>query len=304
MKQFPDQSGMERSEDGSEPILGGSFGFNKILLGFYAAVETDHKPRFNAFVINAFTIFRNNWDSKKHPTLMVFEKDFTRDLSLFLEYYDTYLSVIWNRLDEGKHCSVIVYFPSYEKIPKELWREQSGNAELLYSAWQKFAAKYGQEDQEVKKLDHCRCSFIRAGDTALPHKEVARKFKDIVAHRNNLYTSGDPVGLISHIPLDWYLSFRLRGVKLVESNTARIRLVEDYRYRLDKDGRVPFQPAVHAVLGDGVLLQSQVDRKTRKTILETAEQDRWVGRGPDDVLHRIAKLSGINDGKLRRYDFL
>jgi hypothetical protein len=302
MKQFPDQSAMERGDDGGA-ILGGSFGFNRILLGFVDAAGTDHKPRFDAFVINAFTIFRNNWDSKQHPTLMRFEEDFTKDIKLFLEYYDTYLSLVWNRLDEGKHCSVVIYFPDYHKIPKELWREQTGNAELLYKAWLKFSARYGQEDQKVQHLEHCRGYFIRAGDTALPHKDVARKVKDLVSHRDNLYVNGDPIGFISHIPLDWYLGYRLRNVKLVESNTARVRTVDEFRYRLDKEGRVPFQPAVHAVLGDGVLLQSQVDRKTRKLILDTAAQERWISRSHDDVLARVARLSGVSTSKLRHYDF-
>lgn len=304
MKQFPDQSGMERSENGEEAILGGSFGFNRILLGFVDGARTDNKPRFNAFVINAFTIFRNNWNSKAHPTLIQFEELFVKDLNLFLDYYDTYLSFIWNRLDEGKHCSVIVYFPDYKHIPKELWKEQDGNNGLLYTAYQKFAAKYGQDDEQVKKLEYCRCSFIRAGDNTLPHKEVARKFKDVVSKRDNLYTNGDPIGFISHVPLDWYLSYRLRNVKLVESNTARIRPVDEYRFRLDKNGRVPFQPPVHAVLGDGALIKSQVDRKQRKAILDAAEQERWLSRSPDDIMNKTAKLSGISTGKLRHYDFI
>lgn len=305
MKQFPDESKMERSEDGSEPIRGGSIGFNRILNGFVDAVKTDTKPRWNGVMISAFTIFRNVWSSSPTtPNMTYMEDGFVKDINLFLDYFDTYLSLVWSRLTGNKFIPVVVYFPDYHRLPKELEREFTGKNAELFSMYNLFIAKHGNRNEQVKKLDHSRCFWIRVGDATYPHKELARKFREIASHQDSLYTSGDSLCLITHIPLDLYISSRLSGVVLLESYTAKIRKPNEFRFKLDKEGRVPFQSFVHVALGDSALLKPQATLKMRKQIIEDAVKDRWLTRGDDDILRRVSKITGIPSSTLKRYDFI
>ena len=300
---FPDESQMERSQDNSEPIRGGSIGFNRILGLFVEASNKDIRPMFNAVLISAFTILRNVWTMKEASTLEDLEKGFVKDINLFLEYYDTYLSFVLNRTSGERFCPVIVYFPSYDHIPKNLVRDSSGKTKEFFDLYKKFLARHGNTEGEVRKLENVRCFWIRAGDVTYPHKEVARKFREIVSHPKSLYSSGDSLGLITHIPLDYHLAFRVRGVIVLESYTAKLRKPDEFKFKLDKEGRVPFQSVTHAVLGDSALLKPQISPKIRKSLLETAEKDRWISRSEEDLQSRISKITNISTSILRSYAF-
>lgn len=307
MTGFPDESQMPRSEDGSEPIRGGSIGFNAVLGRFIKDAASDVKPSFHAVIISAFTIFRNVYQTKSagghKPSDKEMEEGFITDVNLFMEYFDAYLSAVWSRLAGDKFCPVIIYFPDYRHVPKDIEREYIGKAAELWDGYKRFLRQYDGHEGEVKKLDHTRCFWMRAGDVTYPHKEVARKFKEVTVHPACLYTSGDPVCLITHVPLDLHISSRLRGVQLLESHTARLRPPSEFRFKLDKDGRVPFQSSVHLLLGDSVIIKSMVSSKIKRTILETASQERWVGRSEDDVRQRLSKISQIPMATMRKYDF-
>lgn len=304
MSGFPDESMMPRSEDGSEPIRGGSIGFNRILGRFVTDAAQDTKPKFNAVIISAFTIFRNVWDTLKEQTLANAEQGFVNDVNLFLEYYDAYLSAVWSRMNGDKFCPVVIYFPDYQHVPKDIRREHSGKIVDFLAAYKTFLTKHSPQDGEVKRLSHCRCVWISAGHATYPHKEVVRKFREITSHPQSLYTTGDPVCLITHTRLDYHIASRLRGVQLLESHTARIRPPSEFRFRLDKDGRVPFQSAVHIALGDGDLIKPMVALKTKREILDTAEKERWLTRSEEEVRNRISKISNIPVATFRRYDFV
>lgn len=304
MKSFPDESQMERSEDGSEPIRGGSIGLNRILNGFVDIATKDSKPRFTAVLISAFTIFRNVWTMQNNPTMSSLEEGFVKDVNLFLEYYDTYLSFVWNGLPADRYCPVIIYFPDYKHLPKELRMETSGKRELLFNLYRDFLARHGNHNGEVKKLEHSRCFWITAGQSSYPHKDVASKFREITAHPQIAYYIGDPVCLISHIPLDLYMSARIRKLVLLESYTGRIRTPPEFRIKIDKEGRVPFTSAAHVALGDSVLIKPMANLKQRKAIYEAAEKDRWLTRGEEDIRNRIAKIMDVSSNTLRKYDFI
>lgn len=304
MTGFPDESQMPRSDDGTEPIRGGSIGFNRILGRFVQDAGRDTKPRFNAVIISAFTIFRNVWGTKKDANASDLEQGFITDVNLFLEYYDAYLSAVWSRMYGDKFCPVVVYFPDYKHVPKEILKEHSGRGAEFMAAYKAFLIKHSPDDGEVKRLNHCRCVWISAGHATYPHKEVVRKFREITSHPSSLYTTGDPVCLITHTRLDYHISSRLRGVQLLESHTATIRTPGEFRFRLDKDGRVPFQSAVHVTLGDSDLIKPFVGLKIKREILEAAEKERWLTRSEEDVRNRIAKISNIPVATFRKYDFV
>ena len=304
MKEFPDESGMARSEDGSEPIRGGSIGLNRILGMFVAASATDNHPRFTGAILSAFTIFRNVWAMNNTATLGELEEGFARDINLFLDYYDTYLSHVKSRLAGDRRSPVALYFPGYDRVPKEIEREHIGKRGLLMAQYKQFLSKHGTDDAAIKRMENVSLFTLRAGDATYPHREVVRKFKDIGGQKGSLYSSGDPVAVLTHVPLDLHMTHRLRGVKSLESYTGRLKDPEEFRFRLDKEGRVPFQAAVHLVLGDDVLIKPMVTPKIRKELLETASKERWASRSEEDVRLRVSKITQIPIATLRKYDFV
>jgi hypothetical protein len=243
------------------------------------------------------------WNTKKDQKMTDLEDGFVLDVKLFMEYYDTYLSLVWRRSGGDKHCPVIVYFPDYKHIPKELRRDHTGRTAELLAAYKTFINRHSGHNKEISRLDFTRCFWVDAGDAAYPHKEVARKFREIASHPTSLYSTGDPICLLTHVPLDYHIASRLRGINVLESFTARLRTPYEFKLKLDSEGHIPFMSSTHAVLGDDVLLKPQVSPKIKKQILEAAKKDRWETRGEDDVRNRISKIADIPASTLRRYDF-
>ena len=302
MTAFPDESLFPKG-DNSDPIRSGSIGINRILGYLIDASTIDRKPQFNSVIISAFTFFRNVWASNKNATIEVLEAAFVRDVNLFLEYYSAYLSFTLPNHDRESIADVIVYFPNYHKVPKEIVRDMTGQKLEMWNLYKSFLNRYNAIDAQVRKIDHCRCFFIRAGDGAYPHKEVISKFRTITVHPHSLYTSGDPIGLITHIPLDLHMSYRLRNINLIESYTGKVRLPIDFRLKLDKEGRVPFNSVTHVVFGDDELIKPMVSHKLKKDLLEAAVKDRWLTRSEGDVLSRIALIMRIPKSNLSKYNF-
>ena len=304
MSKFPDESSMDRSQDGTEVIRGGSIGLNRILGNFVKSANDDRKPQFNAYMLSAFTIFRNIWATLPNPTKPDIEKAFVKDVNLFLEYYDTYLSCTVNDGSRNKHAPVIVYFPTYKHLQKDAMREHTGKQKELFDAYDIFYKTHGNDEGQVRKLDHVICYWIKAGDQVYPHKELARKFKDIATHPSSLYSSGDPVGLLTHIPLDLFVASRIRNVSLIESYTGKIKPSTEFKFKIDKDGRLPFQPSALVVFGDDILIKPMVMHKKRKDLLEEAERDKWVSRSEDDIRSKLVKALNIPSRSLSKFDFL
>lgn len=304
MKSFPDESLMERSQDGTEPIRGGSIGLNRILGRFVIKATTDHKPEFSAVIISAFTIFRNVWTMQQDADLSSLEEGFVKDVNLFLDYYDTYLSFTKSALLGSKQCPVIIYFPDYRRLENGIRREHKGRQVELLAKYAKFLSRYNGRDELVRKLDHVHCFWIRAGDATYPHKEVSRKFREITSHPACAYSSGDRVALITHIPLDYHLSGRIRGIHLLESYTGELKAPDQFRFKLDKDGRIPFNTVTHVVFGDSVLIKPWVTPKVRKALFEQAVAERWLSRSEDDIRSKVAKTADIPLNELRKFDFV
>lgn len=303
MKDFPDEAAMEQGQNG-DPIRGGSIGLNRVLGRFVSSALTDSRPQFRGVIISAFTIFRNVWTMKKDATMSDLEKGFVTDVNLFLDYFDTYLSHVWRQLDGNKNVPVVVYFPDYKAVSKELLREHTGQNELMFKMYQAFLGRHGHYDESIRKLERCQCFWVKAGGIHYPHKDVAQKFREIASHSTSLYATGDPVALMTNIPLDLHIAGRIRGIHLLESYTAKVKTPDEFRFRLDKEGRIPFQPAVHVVFGDDILFKPQITPKIRKQLLEDAVKDRWLTRSEEDIRHRLAKVTEMSASKLKSFDFV
>lgn len=304
MQSFPDESQMDRSQDGSDPIRGGSIGFNRVL-GYFVDHAAQHRtPAFNACLISAFTIYRNIFAMDKSASIETLEQLFIKDLTLFLQYYDTYLDHTKTSFMQGKKAAVIVYFPQYGRLDKDIRLEPSESRLELFTGYNKFLKRFSGRDEMVREMEHLSCFWIRAGDATYPHKELSRKLRDITAHPKSLYTSGDPISLISHIPLDFHLASRVRNLLVFESYTGKVRPWDEIRFRIDKDGFIPFNSTTHGVLGDRVLIKPLVSGKVKREILAKAKEDKWLSRTEEDIRHRIAKIANLPIRDLRKFDFV
>lgn len=304
MKSFPDESQLPRSEDGSEAILGGSIGLNRILGRFVEHSKTDNKPEFTAVLINARTVFRNVYQMlKKDPSLKL-DDLFVKDIGMFLEYYDTYLSFVRGMQLNRSRCPVVVYFPDYRKVPEEVRRPMSPKDLEEQVAYDKFARRFAGEDSLMQTLEHVECFWVIAGGTLLPHQDLIRKFKNIAGRKQCGYHSGDNIALISHLPVDFHLCERMRGICTLESHTGKLKSAHEFRLRLDEDGRVPFNTTTHIAFGDSRQIKPMFVRKQKHDLLEQADRERWASRSEEDIRQRIAKAAGLSLKDLRKYDFV
>ena len=303
MKTFPDESSLQRSADGTEVIRGGSIGLNRILSFFVDNAVTDRKPQFTGVLISAFTVFRNIWSMNRNASLSDLANSFAKDINLFLEYFDTYLAFTTPNYISDKYVPVVVYFPNYRHVDKNILLEHTGNELALYEAYMKFLAVHGQHEGPASTMEKCKCFWITAGNTSYPHIEAARKFKELANNPKSMYSQGDNVALISHAPLDHHIGARIRNVKILESYTGKLKPISDSKFRLDKEGRVPFLSITHVVLGDKVLIKPMVKNKARRELLEEAGKDKWITRSVEDIRFRIAKALGVSMASLRKYDF-
>jgi hypothetical protein len=271
---------------------------------FVEAATKDNRPRFNAVLISAFTVFQNVFQSTKDPTIEKLEQGFVQDINLFLEYYNNYLSAVWSRSYQDKFCPVVVYFPDYQHLDKSIQRDMEGKRGELFAFYKTFLKRHGNENGEVKRLEYCRCVWVQAGDRSYPHKDAVRHFRDIVHHKGVLYTTGDPVGLMASVPLDLYMASRLRNLVLIERHTGKIRKPEEFRLKIHKDGQLPFLPCVHVALGDDILIKPMATPKLKKQIIDAAINERWLTRSEEDIRGKIAKILNVPPGTLRKYDFI
>lgn len=301
---FPNESLLEKSPISGDPIRGGSIGINRVLGFFVDRSETDRTPSFTACLLSAFTILRNVHSTIKTDNIDELEKAFVTDVRLFMEYYNVYLGCVKPSLQTGKVAPVIVYFPSYDSVKKEIALEPSGKRSEFFSLYKKFARRTSGRDEKVQDLEHTSCFWIKAGDYNYPHREIIHKFREIANHPVSLYRSGDNIAMLSHVALDFHIAARLRGVMILESNTGRLRPVSDIRMKLDKSGVIPFYSTTHITFGDGYLVKALVSAKVQRELKTHAEKENWLSRSEDDVRNRISKISGIALRDLRKFDFV
>ncbi len=303
MKSFPDESLMEKSDKSGDLIRGGSIGLNRILSTFVEISRQDQSPRFSALMISAFTFFRNNYTHPDYDTEAKTTEGFIKDLNLILEYLDIYLSHVWKSSYQGKFLPVILYFPDYDTLPKEIKRDKSDKNLLLWHAYRKFLSHYGHDNKEIRKLDYVRCTSSYLKGTPYPSPSLARLFLSSIQHKDVLYSRGDPIALISSIMLDWYVSKRLRGIKLLKSFTGTFEDASQLHLKLDSEGRLPFYASLHYLLGDSDLIKTQISPKVKKMLLHQAAQEHWLSRNEDDIIQRLVKLTDIKPTLFRHYNF-
>jgi hypothetical protein len=301
---FPRENTLEKSDISGDPIRGGSIGINRVLGYFVDHAESDRTPTFTGCILSAFTILRNVHSTLKTDNMEALEQGFVTDIRLFMEYYNIYLGCTKSNINTGKKAPVVIYFPNYHRIEKDLLLEPSKSRAELFALYKKFFNRTSGRDEKVQDLEHASCFWIRTGDAGYPHRELVRKFREITSHPLCLYKSGDTIAMMSHIAFDFHIAKRLRGIMILESNTGRLRPAQDIRAKLDKSGFIPFMTTTHVVFGDGYLIKPLASNKIQRSIREQAEKERWLSRSEDDIQARISKTSGIPLKDLRKFDFV
>jgi len=304
-RSFPDETHMERGKTDSEPIRGGSIGLNAILGKFVKQAAVDVRPEFTLVLINAFTLFRNAITTSPEGNQDTWGVSISRDVGLFLEYYDTYLANTQSRGQDDKRCLVVVYFPNYKLLELKGLLKQDGKVLEVYHAYQKFLSTYQHGDQMVRRMDHLVCYAVMVGGSqSYPHVDLASKVKDLADHPSIRYTRGDVIALISHVPLDWYLARRLRGIQLLESFTAKMKKPESFKLKLDDKGRIPFEPVTHGLFGDKVMIESQIDRAQRRKLLSIADEQKWSDKSDETVRRLLSEHLSLKGSDLLKFDFI
>lgn len=300
--QFPDESQMPRSQDGSEPIRPGSVGFNRIFGLFKDRALTDKKPFATCFVINLETIFRNNYD-KKLSQKEVFDACL-QDMDTFLIYLEAYLSWIYGP-NPHRPIPVCVYIPDYKSIPKDLLREHPASWELMMSMYHKFIKSFPLLDTLSSYTEYTLRYSLRVGSTTYPHIELATWLRNLAFEqgRNMGFSWGDPICLISRNVIDLHIAKRIKSVLLLESYTAEIKTPDHFGTKLIKTPLIPFNIATHRAFGDAVHLKPLVMRSTKKELIDLAEKNRWMSRSYETILRDVCTVAKVPSSEIRRTVF-
>ena len=306
MRSFPDENQMSLSPDSKEPIRGGSVGLNRILSFWVNAAMSDQKPRFSGIAVSAFTFFRNCWSDDKSASVSDIDTKVGHDIALFLDYVDIYMSQVWNHYQaHDGFCPILIYMPDYQFLDKSLLREHTGDKLNLFEKYELYKRRYTDEFVEIKGLERVKCFFSYVGRHSYPHRDVATQFKRFGAINGCSYTSGDPVCLISHIPLDLYLHYHVRNLHLLESYWGTIKTPKDFRLKTVKGDDVPFIPVTHGTFGDDWMIKPMISSvKVKKALLEDASVSKWKSRSPEDIARRIAKIADVPLADLRKFHFI
>ena len=288
---FPDETAYPRSQDGSEPIRGGSVGFNNILGRFVKTAKTDRRPLTGCFVINAATVFRNVFhpDDKFSDTVAKWEKD----IHLFVTYFQSYLSYVYQGNEPLKPTPIIVYLPDYRVLPSVNRRAMTGRAEALWKQYAAFLKEYNQDAESVFSNPYIDQWIMSVGKTRFPHQEL-NTWLDLYATKHDTTFRADRrLMMISHILLDYHMCVRKPFLQVLESYTAETMSSPDFRFKLDKSGILPFNAITHLTFGDSTLVANQLRPKMSRLLHERATQERWLMKSPSAIKMSIQSATNL-----------
>ena len=302
MVQFPDESHMPRSQDGSEPIRPGSVGFNRIFGLFKERALKDKVPFANCFVINLETIFRNNYDKKLSQKEV--SDACVQDIDTFLVYLEAYLSWIYGP-NPHKPLPVCLYIPNYKSIPKDLLRDHPPSWEMMMHMYHKFTQNFPKLDTLTSCTEYTARYILRVGATTYPHIELATWLRSFAFEhgKDSAFSWGSPVCLISRNVIDLHLAKRLSNTLLLESYTAELKTPDMFGSKLIKEPTIPFNIATHRAFGDSVHLKPLVMRSTKKELITLAEKNRWMTRSYEGILRDVCTVAQVPSSEIRRTAF-
>ena len=276
MREFPDESQYPLAQDGIEPIRPDcSVGINYLLGQLKRWSESDAAPRFGMLLLNVFTIVRNIWFKDIKVDQVVAACNCEMDM------FTTYLEAYLEKVATGNYqLPVVLYYPSYEAIPRELRRKPS-------PAYERFQGGYdilikGMSMHSPPKLIHrgyrthrwiVPCPPIR-----LPRYTLGQWIRLSVKNGTlPTFKLGDNIYMMTGNPIDLHLCTDFPNVKLWEYYTGTVKDPKDFGSKLNvpKEVSIPFSIFTHRVFGDKVNIQGIVYDKGRTNLLKKISPNKW-----------------------------
>ena len=298
---FPDESTMDRSADGSEPIRGGSVGFNRILGSFVERSHTDRQPFADLFLINGMTIYRNVYQEglsdERIKTL------WENDIQLFALYLGAYRVALASGNDPVDQTQVVVYLPTYQRIPKEVQLDHDktklGDMLRRYNA---FYQKYKRETGVLIDAPGVRVVCIAVGEHDLPHRELDKYVISEPLFRQARTTR--KIVMITHAIIDYFIHYRLPSIVVWESYTAKFKKPEDFGKRLDPSGDIPFNSLMFNLFGDKLFVRCVLDVKGKRFVRKVALEQKFPMRSESYMAKALTELSNVPIAVLARYNYI
>lgn len=293
MTLFPDESNHPKAQNQMDVIRPDcSVGINWLLGLLKQWAEVDKTPRFHLMLMNVFTMVRNIWFKGIQTNQIV--KLFNDELDTLTIYLEAYLYQVANGYFE---LPLVLYYPHYEAIPPSFRRKPSPDYERFMEGY-KLLLK-GVAHHHTPKMIHKGYKIHRwimpCSKTTLPRHQIARWVKNGVSSKLFAnYTLGDPIFILTGIPVDLHLCFDLPNFQLWEYYTGMIKKPHEFYTKLNipKGVEIPFNNFTHRVFGDKITVEGIVHNKQRTTLLQNIAPNKWMGYN-DDMRMKDLKNVGV-----------
>lgn len=309
MQQFPDESKLPRSADGSEPIRGGSVALNMVLGLFVNRVRDPHVA-WKMFLLNGETLFRNVYSSELTDAQLY--EAFLKDCEILLVYIEAYLSRYLPN-DGSKKFQFIVYFPNYDSIPKDIQRTPSASEISLNKAYRKFTGHFPLTPTMTSYGQYTNRWVLPVGSKArMPHVDLLLWLQKMsLDTRSTFFKWGDPVFLLTSFVTDLYLYRRMDNVELIERYTGLVKTSNQFGTKLLKSKErkdnpnleIPLNIATHRAFGDDQQIAPIAMRNVRKALIEVALKNRWMIRSFESIVKDITTVTGVTAAELLKVRF-
>lgn len=292
---FPSVAGLEKSEDGSEYIYGGSVGINRILGYLHGTAGQLHAMPWRLYLINVFTLLDNIYDIKLTPKQI--DEAFHGEVRILCQYIEAYTSSLPGPY---KPPTIVFYIPDYGVIPPKLRRtfKEGGRDDLMGKFYQRFkSSSFSSVPDHIADTPYSQIWAVPVGKGLYPHRDLVSWLRGISSKTPYIFDR-DAVGIITHCPIDLHIHRILAQVSLIERYTGAIVSPRFFGKKLSSDGLVPFNMYTHRVFGDKVHLAPLIRGKTKVTLLERAKKKNWLQRPPQDILQDIREITGLTTEEL------
>lgn len=288
---FSNESSLPKALDKQTPIRDGSIGINEVLGYIKNEALKGGIPKYTNIIISIFTLSRNVY--KKDISISQFRKDLIGEIMILLIYLQAYAESFQN---SNKKFLVTFYFPDYSNLPKTIRRPLNLKEQEMKTFYESSISYVRKSFHNHITLSTIHLTFLDAGTTKhLPYKSIAHWLKTTLITQGQTlrYSMDDPVLLLSHCPLDFYLHTKVKSLETLECFTAVIRTPKTFGDKLVKGIRLPFIWEIHRAVGDSTLVLPY-DKKKRKLLIERSIENKWWMRQRDYILKDILSVLGIS----------
>jgi hypothetical protein len=258
--------------DGSPFSIGTSF-----------AIDTLEKVIPNSqndlVVINLATLLRNHLSSNKNISMDKLLRKLHGELAVLLEDITDF-----QKRARVANPKILLYLIDYSKsIPTEVSRELTPPRLVLQRAIQYVLLRQDKLFADhMMLINDIEVRYAPVQRKILPHKVLQSLIQNMSSNRQ--------VIMFSHCPLDFHVGRHLKAFSIIESHTGKMRSLSELGKKLFKKEQLPFNPLLHAFLGDKDYIKGSLGIKERRQIYEMAIKRNWDVRTYNTVKNDILSL--------------